>query len=74
MIASLVTGAVIIKAPDEDGAMTTARETAERGGEIMAVPGCPLDPLSAGGNRLIRETGTLVRDVADILDCLARPI
>ena len=71
VIASLVTGTVIIETPDGDGAMIIARKTAERGGEIMAVPGCPLDPLSAGGNRLIRETGALVRNVADILDCLA---
>jgi len=73
VIASLVLGTVIIEAPDIDGAMIIARETAERGGEIMAVPGCPLDPLSAGGNHLIREAGTLVRDIADIVECLARP-
>ena len=73
IIASLVLGTVVIEAPDKDGAMITARETSERGGEIMAVPGCPLDPLSSGNNHLIREAGTLVRNVADVLECIARP-
>ena len=72
VIAGLVLGTVIIEAPEDEGAMIIARETMERGGEIMAVPGCPLDPLSAGGNRLICEAGTPVRNVADILACLAR--
>jgi DNA processing protein len=37
------------------------------------VPGSPLDPRSAGCNHLIREGATLVRGIADILECLSRP-
>ena len=40
----------------------------------MAVPGSPLDPRSRGCNHLIREGATLIRDIADITECVSRPI
>ena len=40
----------------------------------MAVPGSPLDPRSRGCNHLIREGATLIRDIGDIMECLARPM
>ena len=59
---------------ERSGSLITARETAERGGEVMAVPGSPLDPRSRGCNHLIREGATLIRDIGDIMECLARPM
>ena len=41
-----------------------------RGGEVMAIPGSPLDPRSQGCNHLIREGATLVRGAGDILEGL----
>ena len=73
IIGSLTLGTVVVEAAERSGSLITARETAERGGEVMAVPGSPLDPRSAGCNHLIREGATLVRGMADILECLARP-
>ncbi|MEC8641278.1 MAG: DNA-processing protein DprA [Pseudomonadota bacterium] len=73
IIGSLTLGTVLVEAAERSGSLITARETAERGGEVMAVPGSPLDPRSAGCNHLIREGATLVRGMADILECLARP-
>ena len=73
VIGSLALGTVVVEAAERSGSLITARETAERGGEVMAVPGSPLDPRSAGCNHLIREGATLVRGVADILECLSRP-
>jgi DNA processing protein len=73
IIGSLALGTVVVEAAERSGSLITARETAERGGEVMAVPGSPLDPRSAGCNHLIREGATLVRGVADILECLSRP-
>ena len=73
IIGSLALGTVIVEAAERSGSLITARETAERGGEVMAVPGSPLDPRSQGCNHLIREGATLVRGTADILESLARP-
>ena len=73
IIGSLALGIVVVEAAERSGSLITARETAERGGEVMAVPGSPLDARSAGCNHLIREGATLVRSVADILECLSRP-
>ena len=40
---------------------------------MFAVPGSSLDSRTEGCNHLIREGLTLVRDIDDILECLARP-
>ena len=73
IISGLALGVVVVEAAERSGSLITAREAGERGGEVMAVPGSPLDPRSAGCNHLIREGATLVRGTADILECLARP-
>ena len=73
IISGLALGVVVVEAAERSGSLITAREAGERGGEVMAVPGSPLDPRSTGCNHLIREGATLVRGTADILECLARP-
>jgi DNA processing protein len=50
--------------------LITAREAADLGREVFAVPGHPLDPRSAGGNALIKDGAPLVESAADILDAL----
>jgi len=72
VIASLSLGVVVAEAAQKSGSLITARETAQRGGDVMAVPGSPLDPRSNGCNELIREGATLVQDVADIIECVSR--
>lgn len=37
----------------------------------MAVPGSPLEPRAAGGNRLLKEGAVLVRHANDVIDALA---
>ena len=73
IIASLAQGVLVVEAAQRTGSLITAREAGERGGEVMAVPGSPLDARAQGCNHLIREGATLVRDADDILECLARP-
>ena len=74
IIGAIALGTVVVEAAERSGSLITARETAERGGEVMAVPGSPLDPRSQGCNHLIREGATLIRDIGDITECLSRPI
>lgn len=73
IIASLSHGVIVVEAAAKSGSLITAREAAERGGEVMAIPGSPLDPRSEGCNKLIREGATLVQNIDDILECLTRP-
>ena len=73
IIASLALGVLVIEAAQRSGSLISAREAGERGGEVMAVPGSPLDGRTEGCNHLIREGATLVRDIDDILECLASP-
>ena len=73
IIGALALGVVVVEAAERSGSLITAREAGERGGEVMAIPGSPLDPRSQGCNHLIREGATLVRGAGDFLECLARP-
>ena len=74
IIASLALGVVVVEAASRSGSLITAREASERGGEVMAIPGSPLDPRSEGCNTLIRDGATLVQSSADIIEYLSRPI
>jgi DNA processing protein len=70
VIAGLSLAVVVIEAALRSGTLITAREAAELGREVLAVPGHPLDPRSAGGNALIKDGAPLVENAADILDAL----
>ena len=67
MIVSLALGVVAAKAAHRSGSLITAREAADRGSDVMALPGSPLDPRSDGCNRLIRDGATLVQNAADVI-------
>jgi DNA processing protein len=70
VVAGLCLGVVVIEAAIRSGTLITAREAADLGREVFAVPGHPLDPRSAGGNALIKDGAPLVESAADILDAL----
>jgi len=72
IIASLALGVVVIEAAVKSGPLITAREAGERGSEVMAIPGSPLDPRSNGCNRLIRDGATFVQNAADIIDAVGQ--
>lgn len=57
---------LLVQAAQQDPALLIARDAVECGVFVGAVPGDIHDPLSRGGNRLIREGAALIETCADI--------
>ncbi|MGB1933007.1 MAG: DNA-processing protein DprA, partial [Candidatus Puniceispirillaceae bacterium] len=72
IIAFLSKGVLVIEAALRSGSLITAREADDRGIEVMALHGSPLDLRSQGTNGLIRDGATLVQYVDDVLTILAQ--
>ncbi|MFT4794169.1 MAG: DNA processing protein [Paracoccaceae bacterium] len=70
IISGLSRAVVVIEAAQRSGSLLTADFALEQGREVMAIPGAPLDPRAGGGNALIRQGATLVRDAADVAEAL----
>jgi len=70
IVSGISLGVIVIEAAIRSGSLITARMANEQGRDVMAIPGFPLDPRAAGGNKLIRDGATLVRNVEDILEQL----
>jgi DNA processing protein len=56
----------VVEATERSGALVTARAALEEGREVLAVPGHPSQPTSAGCNQLIRDGAALVRGAQDV--------
>ena len=67
IIAALCGGLLVTEASNRSGSLITAREALERGREVMAIPGTPMDPRSEGCNQLITEGAALIRTSDDVL-------
>jgi DNA processing protein len=67
IVSGLALGVVIVEAASRSGSLITARMAGEQGRLVFAVPGSPLDPRSAGTNRLIRDGAQIVTELDDIL-------
>jgi DNA processing protein len=63
---------VVVEAAERSGSLITALFAGERGREVFAVPGSPLDPRSAGTNNLPKQGAGLVTSASDIVEALAR--
>lgn len=70
IISGLSRAVVVVEAAARSGSLITAREAADQGREVLAVPGHPFDARAAGCNMLLRDGATLVRHAGDVTEAL----
>ena len=67
LISALSQAVMVAEANAGSGSLITAKDAADRGVEVMAFPGSPLDPRSSGCNKLIKDGAHLVQNAEDIV-------
>ncbi|RMG42746.1 MAG: DNA-protecting protein DprA [Candidatus Dadabacteria bacterium] len=68
VIAGLSRAVIVVQAKKRSGALVTARYALEEGRDVLAVPGSPGNPLSAGTNKLIKSGAYLVSSAEDVCE------
>jgi DNA processing protein len=68
ILAGLSRAVVVVEAHVGGGTMHTVEAAADRGVDVLAVPGPVTSPASAGTNQLLRDGRPPVRDFRDVLD------
>ncbi|MEM9967694.1 MAG: DNA-processing protein DprA [Pseudomonadota bacterium] len=74
LIAGLSQATIVIEAAAKSGSLITARDAADQGRDVLAVPGHPMDARAAGCNMLIRDGAILVRSAKDVIELLGDPV
>ena len=71
ILAGLSLGTLVIEAALRSGALITARQAADAGREVFALPGSIHNPMARGCHRLIREGAALVESAQEVIDVLS---